>query len=80
MWIERKITKGDSDHNTQQKLYGGKKLRCDCFTIPGGIASPTSEMPSTPKDPIPLQDTPVSDYSVDDDAQMDAIFGGDDGN
>ncbi len=80
MWVERNITKGDSDHNSKQRLYTGKKLRYDCFTIPGGIASPTSEMPSTPKDPIPLQDTPVSDYSVDDGAQIDAIFGGNDEN
>lgn len=80
MWVKRKITEGDGDHNTKQKTYHGLRVRCDCFTIPGGIALPTSEMPSTPKDPIPLQDTPVSTYSVDDTEALKQVFGGNDEN
>ena len=80
MWVKRKITEGDIDHNTKQKSYNGSRARYDCFIIPGGIASPTSEMPTPKTTPTIHQDTPVSTYTVDDTAQIEQIFGGNDGN
>lgn len=80
MWVKRKITEGDGDHNTKQKSYKGFRARYDCFTIPGGITSPTSEMPTPQITPTIPQDTPVSTYTVDDTDQIEQIFGGNDGN
>lgn len=80
MWIERKITEGDVDHNTKQKSYKGSRARYDCFTIPGGIAPPTSEMPPSKATTTTPQDTPVSTYTVDDTAQIEQVFGGNDEN
>ena len=79
-WNRRGITEGDCDHCTKQKCYNGIRARYDCFTIPGGIAPPTSYVPEPPSTPTIPQDTPVSDYSVDDSAQIDAIFRGNDEN
>ena len=79
-WNRRGITEGDCDHCTKQKYYNGIRVRCDCFTIPGGIALPTSYVPEPPSTPAIPQDTPVSTYTVDDTAQIEQIFGGNDGN
>lgn len=79
MWVSRGITEGDKDHNNKQKCLRGKKLRYDVFTIKGGIVTPTPEIPKPEiTTTAPPQDTPVSDYSVDDSAAIDKIFGGDD--
>jgi hypothetical protein len=79
MWVSRGITEGDKDHNNKQKCLRGKKLRYDVFTIKGGIVTPTPEIPKPEiTTTAPPQDTPVSDYSVDDSAEIDKIFGGDD--
>jgi hypothetical protein len=75
-WVDRGITEGDSDHNTKQKSYAGKKARYDCFTFPGGIQEPYSEPETPPTISNIPQETPVSDYHIDDSEQIDAIFGG----
>ena len=80
MWVKRKITEGDCDHNTKQKTYHGLRVRCDCFTIPGGIALPPSYVPEPPSTPATPQDTPVSTYSVDDTEALKQVFGGNDEN
>jgi hypothetical protein len=79
MWVSRGITEGDKDHNNKQKCLRGKKLRYDVFTIKGGIVTPTPEIPKPEiTTTAPPQDAPVSDYSVDDSAAIDKLFGGDD--
>jgi hypothetical protein len=76
-WIERGITVGDSDHNTKQFTYTGEKARYDCFIIKGGIKEP--ETKNIVVTPIEVkQETPISDYSVDDSEEIKKIFGGND--
>ena len=80
MWVAKKMTEGDGDHNTKQKTYNGVKARYDCFVFKGGIAPPSSEPPKrTTVPPIP-QDTPISTYTVDDTAQIEQMIGGNDEN
>jgi hypothetical protein len=76
-WIDRGITIGDSDHNTRQYTYTGKKARYDCFIIEGGIQEPESSKVVV-KEPEVKQETPISDYYVDDSKIIDEMFGGQD--
>ena len=79
--MERGITKGDGDHNTQQKSYDGKRVRCDCFVIKGGITMPVLAPDPTPQAPtlpsVPA-DPPTLECTYDDSAAIEAIFGGSD--
>ena len=79
-WNRRGITEGDCDHTTKQKSYKGSRARYDCFIIPGGIAPPTSEMPTPPTTPTIPQDTPISTYTVDDTKALNQVYGGNDEN
>jgi hypothetical protein len=76
-WIESGITVGDSDHNTKQFTYTGNKARYDCFRIKGGIQEPESSE-VVEKEPEVKQETPISNYSVDDSEEIKKIFGGND--
>ena len=79
MWVSRGITEGDTDHNNKRKCFNGTVVRCDVFTIKGGIVMPTPEIPKPEITTTePPQNPPVSDYSVDDSAEIDKFFGGDD--
>jgi hypothetical protein len=74
-WIERGITKGEGSHNTISCNINGQKVRCDCFIIQGGIVEP--EIDPLQIEEKPINETPVSDYSVDDTQAIGEIFGGD---
>lgn len=74
-WIERGITKGESSHNTISCNINGQKVRCDCFIIEGGIVEP--EIDPLQLEEKPINETPVSDYTVDDTQVINEIFGGD---
>ena len=50
-------------------------MRCDCFIIQGGIVEP--EIDPLQIEEKPINETPVSDYSVDDTQAIGEIFGGD---
>jgi hypothetical protein len=78
-WIDRGITKGDTDHNSKQYKHTGKKARYDCFMIKGGIREPEGESVVI-IEPEETQATPVSDYTIDDSSAIDEIFGGHDDN
>ena len=73
-WVERGLTKGDGDHNTRKYSINGRTARCDCLIIEGGIVEPESEEP--PKTETVQQETPVSDYAVDDSVAIQQIFRG----
>ena len=75
-WVKLEITQKGSDHNSIQRSYTGKRARYDCFTFPGGIQEPYSEPETPPTISNIPQETPVSDYHIDDSEQIDAIFGG----
>ncbi len=72
-WIENDITKGDNDHNTRQYTIAGKRARCDCFRIKGGIREPDEEVAEQHVEQI---ETPVSNYEVDDSDALSKLLGG----
>lgn len=74
-WIDRKLARGDSDHQSRQYCYTKSRERYDCLLIQGGIAEPESEEILV-EQVEESQETPVSDYTVDDDAIIAEIFGG----
>lgn len=78
-WIERGITKGDKDHNTKQFSHTGTKARYDCFIIEGGIREPEGEDLGVNK-PQTHAEPNISTYAIDDSAQIEEIFGGQNGN
>jgi hypothetical protein len=75
-WIERGITVGDKDHNTKQRSYNGKRVRSDCFIIQGGLQKPEPERIVEMSEKV--EETPISNYSVDDSEEIKKIFGGND--
>ena len=75
-WIERGITVGDKDHNTKQRSYNGKRDRYDCFIIQGGLQKPEPERIVEMSEKV--EETPISNYSVDDSEEIKKIFGGQD--
>ena len=77
-WIERGLAKGDKDHNTKQFSYTGTKARYDCFIIEGGIREPESE--DVEVKPTNANSAHQSNYTIDDSAQIDEVFGGKNGN
>ena len=78
-WIDRGITKGDTDHNTKQYSHTGKRARYDCFMIKGGIQEPDSDE-DVMIEPEEQQEAPISDYTIDDSSAIDEVFGGQDDN
>ena len=78
-WIERGITKGDTDHNTKQYSHTGKRARYDCFMVKGGIQEPDSDE-DVMIEPEEQQEIPISDYTIDDSSAIDEVFGGQDDN
>lgn len=77
-WIERGLAKGDKDHNTKQFSYTGTKARYDCFIVEGGIREPESE--DVEVKPTNANSAHQSNYTIDDSAQIDEVFGGKNGN
>ena len=78
-WIERGITVGDKDHNTKQHSHNGKKARSDCFIIQGGLQKPEPERIVEMSEKVEkVEETPISNYSVDDSEEIKKIFGGQD--
>ena len=85
-WSEHGITFGDGDHTTKKFTHNSElgRVRYDCFIFEGGLKKP---MAITPKvkgkteennAEVVEQTTPVSDYTVDDSAALEAIFRGED--
>ena len=77
-WVKRGLALGSAQHNTKQFMHDGTLKRHDCFIIKGGIKEPSVEWVEKPLDEP--QHIPISNYTVDDDAQIDEIFGDDNDN
>jgi hypothetical protein len=81
-WSERGITFGDGDHTTKKFTHNDElgRVRYDCFVFEGGLKKPTAITPKAKKETeennaeAVEETTPVSDYTVDDDAALQAIF------
>ena len=71
-WVKEGLAIGDGDHNTKKSVVNGQSARCDFLIIKGGIVEPEI---------APLQfekkETPVSNYTVDDEEAIKQLFGGD---
>ena len=85
-WSERGITFGDGDHTTRKFTHNSElgRVRYDCFVFEGGLKKPTALTPKATKETVQNnteaveETTPVSDYTVDDSAALEAIFRGED--
>ena len=77
-WVKRGLALGSAQHNTKQFMHDGTIKRHDCFIIKGGIKEPSVEWVEKTLDES--QQIPISNYTVDDDAQIDEIFGDDNDN
>ena len=85
-WSERGITIGDGDHTTKKFTHNSElgRVRYDCFVFEGGLKKPTALTPRAKKETVQNnteaveETTPVSDYTVDDEAAIQEIFRGED--
>ncbi|MDY4676629.1 MAG: DUF927 domain-containing protein [Candidatus Borkfalkiaceae bacterium] len=76
-WKERNITKCDADHNSVKYNLSGTVRRCDCFVFRHGIrADSYIDELNDAKAPKArnTQSAPVSNYTIDDDEAIDALF------
>lgn len=81
-WSERGITFGDGDHTTKKFTHNDElgRVRYDCFVFEGGLKKPTAITPKVKDETkennaeVVEHTTPVSDYTVDDEAAIQEIF------